>query len=362
MVALFALSTLNSQLSTALAQTTAFTYQGQLRDGGTNANGTYTMIFKLFDDLTSGTQIGSAITNSPALANGLFTVNLDFGAGAFNGNARWLDITITIGATTQTLTPRVQLLSAPYAQFSAVAATVTNGAILNAQLAPNAVATSNIQNGAITDSKLAAVTALAKGAENNLRIVRGVLSSDTGSIVTGSGFSATFFPPGTGGTSIGSFSITQVGSPADYQLTAAGNFTGQIQPLDWLLVGNQILQVQSVSYLNPTTTIRLYGTGCGGLSGTVSVSGHPRLASEWNITFTPAFSSFPAIAVTTHGEDAFFASPQPTVALKRSLSDGGTTFKAVVSYVLINGNGFPGDCPLTAFSGFGFEFIAIGPQ
>jgi len=73
--------------------TTAFTYQGQLRDGGTNANGTYTMIFKLYDSLSGGNQIGSGITNSPTLANGLFSVNLDFGAGAFNGSARWLDIT-----------------------------------------------------------------------------------------------------------------------------------------------------------------------------------------------------------------------------------------------------------------------------
>jgi hypothetical protein len=36
--------------------TTAFTYQGQLRDGGTNANGAYTMIFKLYDAVTSGNQ------------------------------------------------------------------------------------------------------------------------------------------------------------------------------------------------------------------------------------------------------------------------------------------------------------------
>ena len=34
--------------------TTAFTYQGQLRDGGTNANGTYTMTFKLYDAVSAG--------------------------------------------------------------------------------------------------------------------------------------------------------------------------------------------------------------------------------------------------------------------------------------------------------------------
>src|SRR6266446_3742207 len=73
-------------------QTTAFTYQGQLRDGGTNANGAYTMIFKLYDEVSGGVQIGSTLASSPTLANGLFSVNLDFGAGAFNGSARWLDI------------------------------------------------------------------------------------------------------------------------------------------------------------------------------------------------------------------------------------------------------------------------------
>src|SRR2546425_8949459 len=68
--------TLLSQPRQAVAQqTTAFTYQGQLRDGGTNANGTYTMIFKLYDAITSGNQVGIAITNSPTLGNGLFTLN-----------------------------------------------------------------------------------------------------------------------------------------------------------------------------------------------------------------------------------------------------------------------------------------------
>ena len=139
--------------------TTAFTYQGQLRDGGTNANGAYTMIFKLYDASTNGNQIGVAVTNNPNLFNGLFSVNLDFGAGVFNGSARWLDITVTNGPTTETLWPRVQVLPAPYAQFAAiaaVAATVTNGAIMNSQLATNAVATTNIQNGAITTAKIAA--------------------------------------------------------------------------------------------------------------------------------------------------------------------------------------------------------------
>lgn len=132
-LALVFTAVLGSLISTPLlfAQgTTAFTYQGQLNDGGTNAYGVYTMIFALYDSASGGNQIGSAITNSPTLANGLFTVNLDFGAGAFSGNARWLDITVQSGSTSQELAPRVQVLPSPYALYAnnaGAAGSVTNG-------------------------------------------------------------------------------------------------------------------------------------------------------------------------------------------------------------------------------------------
>ncbi|NNM88784.1 MAG: hypothetical protein HKL95_09740, partial [Phycisphaerae bacterium] len=134
---------------------TAFTYQGQLHDGGTNANGTYTMTFKLYDAATSGNQIGSAIASSPTLVNGLFTVNLDFGPGAFNGSARWLDITVQSGADSEELAPRVQVLPTPYAQFAAVAATVTNGAITAAQIGSGAVVNASISAEAVNATNIA---------------------------------------------------------------------------------------------------------------------------------------------------------------------------------------------------------------
>src|SRR5712691_3127220 len=42
----------------ALAQTTSFTYQGRLTDGGTPANGNYDLQFALFDSLSGGAQVG----------------------------------------------------------------------------------------------------------------------------------------------------------------------------------------------------------------------------------------------------------------------------------------------------------------
>jgi hypothetical protein len=174
---LAALSTFSLQPSALLAQgTTAFTYQGQLHDSGTNANGAYTMIFKLCDAASGGNQIGSAITTSATLANGLFTVNLDFGAGAFNGSARWLDITVQTGSDSEELSPRVQLLPAPYAQFAAVAASVTNGAITAPAIANGAVGSSQLAPNLTVSGTLNVANSLEIGGTNwnvNVQTVAG---------------------------------------------------------------------------------------------------------------------------------------------------------------------------------------------
>ena len=76
-----------------LAQSAAFTYQGRLLDGGQPANGSYDFQFALADALTGGNRVGPALTNAPvSVSNGLFVVVVDFGSGAFDGSARWLEI------------------------------------------------------------------------------------------------------------------------------------------------------------------------------------------------------------------------------------------------------------------------------
>src|SRR6266480_4605612 len=102
----------------ALAQTTAFTYQGRLTDGGTPANGNYDLQIALFDSADGNTQIGQTqvISNVPVSA-GVFTTALDFGASAFPGASRFLEISMRpSGAAAFTLlTPRQQITSTPYA-------------------------------------------------------------------------------------------------------------------------------------------------------------------------------------------------------------------------------------------------------
>jgi hypothetical protein len=195
--------------------TTAFTYQGQLQDGGTNANGTYTMIFALYDSASGGDLIGSAITNSTTLANGLFSLNLDFGSVAFNGSARWLAITITNGGATQTLAPRVQVLPSPYALFATTAGTVANGAITSVQLAANAVTAPNIASGQVVKSVngLADFVALAAGA--NITLTTNGQTLTIASTNGGSGGAGTNFIPNmqlfsTNGTFIVPAGVTRI--------------------------------------------------------------------------------------------------------------------------------------------------------
>lgn len=109
----------------ALAQpvSTAITYQGQLKNAGSPANGDIAMVFRLFDAATDGNQVGPTLTfdglggNPPpvSVTGGLFTVGLDFEAAAYDGQERWLEIVVQ-GTP---LTPRQRLAAAPYARYAA---------------------------------------------------------------------------------------------------------------------------------------------------------------------------------------------------------------------------------------------------
>ena len=117
----------------------AWTYQGQLTDGGVPASGHYDLEFTLYDDASGGTAVSGPITtNAVRVANGLFTAVLDFGAGAFTGGARWLGIGVRTngGASFTPLSPRQPLTPAPYALYApnAGSAVSLSGTLPAAQL------------------------------------------------------------------------------------------------------------------------------------------------------------------------------------------------------------------------------------
>jgi hypothetical protein len=143
--------------TSAFAQPTAFTYQGRLLDGSNPANGSYDFEFTLYD--TEGGVIGRPLLlRETPVTNGLFTVALDFRAGAFTGADRWLGISVNGSVE---LSPRTQITAAPYAVLAAnVAANsigpseLQNGAVTSAKIAPSAVGPNEITNSAISTSQI----------------------------------------------------------------------------------------------------------------------------------------------------------------------------------------------------------------
>lgn len=97
---------------------TGVSYQGQLKQDGIPVTGEAAMIFELWDAMTSGNSLASMPPTPVRVTSGLFLVELDFGAGVFDGNDRWLEIQVEFpsgAGNWATLTPRQRLTATPYA-------------------------------------------------------------------------------------------------------------------------------------------------------------------------------------------------------------------------------------------------------
>jgi hypothetical protein len=72
------------------------------------------------------------------VTNGLYTVALDFGANVFDGNARWLALSVRTngGSTWTALAPRLAVTPTPYALRATMAGEVS-GSIADSQLSAN---------------------------------------------------------------------------------------------------------------------------------------------------------------------------------------------------------------------------------
>ena len=103
----------------AVASPTTFTYQGQLVQDGTPAEGAHEFEIRLLDNL--GVQIGMTQTASEIVTQGQFSMQLDFGNGAFDSNERYLEISVRSvaeGGAYVVLSPNQLVTSAPVAQFA----------------------------------------------------------------------------------------------------------------------------------------------------------------------------------------------------------------------------------------------------
>jgi len=136
----------------------AFTYQGQLTESGSPANGDYEFSFALYDDLAAGAQVGGTLTPVLSVVDGLFTASLDFG-DVFDGAALYLEIGVRPDGSADpftTLTPRQALTAAPYALTLRPGADVVGSVASDAVLGAHNTATSGSTSHALrgeTDSR-----------------------------------------------------------------------------------------------------------------------------------------------------------------------------------------------------------------
>jgi hypothetical protein len=107
-------------VAVAAAQSeTTLTYQGRLLSGGQPLNGTADVQFRLINAAVGGSQVGQTqVATNVSVSDGLFVAELDFGATAFNGDPRWLEILVRSPAGSgqyEVLSPRQPITRAPYA-------------------------------------------------------------------------------------------------------------------------------------------------------------------------------------------------------------------------------------------------------
>jgi trimeric autotransporter adhesin len=124
-----------------------FTYQGHLEDLAQPAHGVYD--FQL--DIYAHPSVGAPLNPVPllfddvAVDEGVFALEIDFGASVFTGADRWLAIRVRPGAATGPFTallPRQPITATPYAQHAgdaAFAASVAAGSIGASHIDPSEV-------------------------------------------------------------------------------------------------------------------------------------------------------------------------------------------------------------------------------
>ncbi len=137
-----------------------FTYQGQIQQNGQPLAGpTADLEFRLFDDPNAGSQIGNLVSlPGHPVTEGLFTALLnatgEFGPDAFNGQARWLQISVN----GQPLAARQPLTAAPYGLYS------LDADLLDGQQGEFYQDAGHLNTGTLADARLSANVALRNAA------------------------------------------------------------------------------------------------------------------------------------------------------------------------------------------------------
>jgi hypothetical protein len=221
-----ALLVLLGHVSPGFAQGTAFTYQGRLTENGAPGNGSNDFTFTLYTAGSGGATVGTSnLVNDLFVTNGLFIATLDYGASAFDGSARWLQIAVRPGASVgayTSLAPRQPITAAPYAIYAGgVTASGISGTIAPANIGAGSLTTVMLAAGAVGSNQLAA------GAVTTGALADGAVTSPKVATVS-NWFAVTFANPTPIADDFFGYSVAAVGSDrvligAHHDDTGAGN-------------------------------------------------------------------------------------------------------------------------------------------
>lgn len=214
---------------------TAFTFQGHLKQAGSAVNGTCDFQFALYDSGFGGAQVGSTVgSSSVAVANGLFSTQLDFGGGAFDGQARWLETAVRCPAGAgdyAALSPRQALTPAPYALHAADAATANSASTASTAATASAAPWSGLTG---------IPPGFADGVDN-----------DSGGTITGVTAGSGLSGSGTSGT----VTLSVTGAPWSGLTGVPAGFADGVDDVGWSLSGNA--GTSSANFLGTTDNTAL---------------------------------------------------------------------------------------------------------
>ena len=264
------------------AQGTAFTYQGQLNNGGSPASDFYDFTFTIFNTSNGVSPATPTLTNSAVgVTNGLFTTTLDFGPGIFTGTNYWLEISVRATGTTNftMLSPRQPLTPTPYAIFANTAsnlsgslpATQLSGALPSAQISGtysgtvafsnNANSFSGSFNGNGTNLTGLNASQLTSGTVADARLSTNVALLNTNQTFTG----ANAFTGINTFTNFGnSFSGSFFGNGLVGWIVTNGTAVQAQIDHGYLLTNSQLVTVTLPTAPNVGDIVRISGAGAGG--------------------------------------------------------------------------------------------------
>lgn len=134
--------------SLSAAHPTVFTFQGRLSSGGAPSDGVHDLRFRLFDAAAGGAQLGATVcADNVPVAQGMFTVELDFGQQFNSPTDRFIEIAVRRDTGTPcsdqvgylTLPQRQRLTATPLATHATAAFSLAaaNGSATNALFVDN---------------------------------------------------------------------------------------------------------------------------------------------------------------------------------------------------------------------------------